>query len=484
MAGPRPLRSRRKDASSSAEPASATPPAVPSAKPKPLARQADAENAVLRNLLALEAAARKAQSERELASIMANETRQLSRAQQVFVVERKSRNSPFCVIAVSSIPVVDRNVPLVGWIERMIARLTKTDGIGAMREFMLPAYCDEADPEIRSYPFENFLWLPLWVKAGDRSHGLLLARQSPWTDADRRIAERLAETFGHALSQLRGTFKPIRSAVWSWRWMAALAATLVALGLMPVPITALAPVEVVAHRPEMVTMPVDAVIAEVLVSPNDTVVEGQVLVRLVDTVSRNKLRLAEREVAVAEARVERANSLAFSQSSGRHELGIARAELALRMAEYQYARDLLQQSSVVARGRGIAVFSSRKDLEGKPMRTGEVLMQIARPGQIALKIDLPVADSIVMRPGAPLRVFLDSDPLNAIQGEVTHVDYQARLTEANVASYRVAGRLKERAGEPPRLGTRGTAQVYGPVGSLALYFFRRPLSALRQWAGL
>lgn len=84
-----------------------------------------------------------------------------------------------------------------------------------------------------------------------------------------------------------------------------------------------------------------------------------------------------------------------------------------------------------------------------------------------------------------MKAFLNSDPLNPVAGEVSQVDYQARLSEANVAVYRVVARIDGRAdSEPHRLGTRGTAQLYGPPANLALFLFRRPLSALRQWAGL
>ena len=249
-------------------------------------------------------------------------------------------------------------------------------------------------------------------------------------------------------------------------------------------ITALAPIEIVARDPTIVSMPVDGIVQKVLVEPNSQVAPGARLVQLFDTVARNKLEVATREVAVAEARLEQASSLALSDPKGRHELGIAQAELALHRAERDYARDLLGHMSIAAETTGIVVFSDRKELEGKPLGTGDRLMQIARPGEVELRIDLAVADSIVLQPGARVRAFLDSDPLNAVIAEVVHVDYQARLSEAGVAAYRVIARIGDTERAPPRLGTRGTAQLEGPPGNLALLLFRRPLSALRQRFGL
>lgn len=386
--------------------------------------------------------------------------------------------------------MVDRQVPLIRWVEDMVTRLQRSDGIDKLQVFVLPAYADPTDASTTTYPFANMLWAPLPTRSGGIRDGLLLARETAWSEADRRIVERLTGAYGHALDLLRsrppsllrrdGGARPLLR-----RGAAVIAGLgLVALGFLPMPITALAPIEIVARDPAIVAMPVDGIVQKVLVEPNSLVAPGTRLVQLVDTVARNKLEIATREVAVAEARLEQASSLALSDAKGRHEMGIAQAELALHRAERDYTRDQLEHMSITAEASGIAVFSDRKELEGKPLGTGDRLMQIARPGEVELRIDLAVADSIVLQPGAKVRAFLDSDPLNALAGEVMHVDYQARLSEAGVAAYRVIAKLVDADRAPPRLGTRGTAQIEGPPGTLGLFLFRRPLSAIRQRLGL
>jgi Barrel-sandwich domain of CusB or HlyD membrane-fusion len=458
--------------------------AVPDPSHKP-AGPGDAqvgENALLLNLLKIESSARRAASETELAYLIANETLRLVRGRQMFLLSLHHVSGKFQVASVSSLAVVDRNAPLIQWIEQMVVALKGSEGVGKSCEFVLPAYCDPTDASTRTYPFTNFMWVPLWVRQGEPVLGLLLARDVPWIEADRRLAERLGETYGHAASQLRGdgASTPWRTRLASRRNLFGVIVGSCLLGMFPMSISALAPVEVVARNPEIVGMPVDAIVQEVLVRPNDPVKAGQRLVRLVDTSVRNQLKLAEREVTVARARVQQANSLAFSEAKGRHDLGIVQAELELKLAELEYARDLAEQYSIVSHNDGVAVFSDRKDLEGKPFRTGDRLMQIAAVGALELEIDLPVADSIVLQKGAALRIFLDSDPLNAIRGTVSHIDYRARLSKTNVAVYRIVGTFDEVPTSSPRLGTRGSVQVEGPSGTLALYLFRRPLSAIRQ----
>lgn len=468
-----------------------TPPPTPRQPLPPAAATTSAGDAPtgtghLAHLLKVESDARKATGVRELLHLAANETRTLTRARQVFVLHRDGRTgaTAWRIGCVSSLATVDREVPLIRWIERLAGRIATADGLDQTREVVLPAYCDDGDETAAAYPFVNMLWVPLWSRDGRTTDGLLLAREMAWLQSDRRIAERLAETFGHSLALARTKHRPVRSFVGRRRKVLLALPLIVLAGFLPVPITALAPLETVPRDAHVVAMPVDAIVQKVLVAPNDAVRAQQPLVRLVDTVARNKYEVAAREVTVAEARVERANSLSFSDPKGRHELGIARAELALRIAERNYARDMLQQLDIAAAVDGIAVFSDRKDLEGKPLSTGDRLMQIARPGQVEFRIDLAVADSIVLQPGAKVTAFLDSDPLNAVSATVERIDYQPRLTEANVAAYRMIAKLDETGREPPRFGTRGTAQVQGPQGNIWLLLFRRPLAALRQWAGV
>ena len=474
----------REGVASAAGPQVTTPTLSPSQAPRPVAAgEIATQSAVLSHLLKIESDIRRAGSVLELAHLLANEMRGLVRARQVFVIERQGRTK-FAVCTVSSLATVDRHAPLVHWIEDLTGRLARTDGVEKLQEFVLPAYCDAADTTASSYPFANMLWVPLWHRGSDVTDGILLARETAWLDSDHRIASRLAETSGHAMALLRARRRPFRRKIAKSLYVLVALPLMIALGFVPVPMTTLAPLEVAPRDPHIVSMPVDGIVQSVLVAPNEAVRAGQPLVRLNDTMTRNKLELATREVAVAEARVERNSSLSFSDPKGRHELGIARAELALRVAERKYARELLDQASIVAAADGVAVFSDRKDVEGKPLATGERIMQIARQGVVELKIELSVADSIALRPSARVKAFLDSDPLMPVDGIVSQVDYQARLSDANVAVYRVVAQIVETGREPPRLGTRGTAQLYGPSVSLALFLFRRPLSALRQWAGL
>lgn len=439
--------------------------------------------AAMAQLLRLEADIRAAPSEQALLHLIANETRSLVRARQVFVVSGRADRT-LRVAVVSSVASVDRTAPLIQWIERLVDRLSETTGRTQLIEFELPTYADATDGLTSVYPFAHMVYVPLTFRHHASSDGMLLAREVPWLDQDKTIALRLAQSYGHALELLRSA--PRRH----WRRLplhqsTALAALAVAItAAIPVPMTALAPLEVVARNPHVVAMPVDGIVQRVLVEPNATVTARQPLVQLVDTLARNKLELTEREVLVAAARLEKASSLSFSDARGRHDLGIARAELALRTAERNHARDMVERTSINASRNGIAVFSDRKDFEGKPLAVGERIMLIADPGSVEFRIDLAVADSVALMQGARVKAFIDSDPLNPMEAKVARIDFQARLSETGIATYRMIAAINLDGRASPQLGVRGTAQVYGPSAPLVLYLFRRPLSTLRQWAGL
>lgn len=131
---------------------------------------------------------------------------------------------------------------------------------------------------------------------------------------------------------------------------------------------------------------------------------------------------------------------------------------------------------------GVAVFADANDWLGRPVATGERILLLADPTQPALQINLPVADAIALEVGAPVKLYLTTHPLSAIDGHITETSYQTHITPDGLAAYRLRAALDGRPDEA-RLGLRGTAKVYGGWTLLSYYVLRRPLAALREWSG-
>ena len=83
-----------------------------------------------------------------------------------------------------------------------------------------------------------------------------------------------------------------------------------------------------------------------------------------------------------------------------------------------------------------------------------------------------------------MRLFLDASPLDARSAAITYASHEARRTPDNVMAYRITAELDPAVKNLPRIGARGTAQLFGEETTLFFFLFRRPISALRQYVGL
>lgn len=437
-------------------------------------------------LLDIEAESRKATTLGELDCVIANETRKLTKARQIFVF--RSRWSGLRLTAISGLPEVNLDAPLVQDMQSVLRYLVKRHDLNKVQDLSLNHPSAIGQGFLHNYPFPHLLWLPFLTRGSRLLGGMLLAREQSWQPSDKLIAERLAGTYQHSLALLLSEPRLRKTANMPALKMAGLAfgalALIAAAMAIPIPLSTLAPMEISAHKPFVVSAPIEGIIEDILVNPGEEVSAGLPIIRLSDTVLRNGLEVAQREVQVAKARLKKANQMAFSDEGGRQELRMAMADLELKKAELSFAEDMSEHAVIKAQRAGVALYADKQGLIGKPVDLGERIMQIADPGQIEISIDVPIDDALILKRGARVRVFLDSDPLNAREAKIDFSDYQAHLTATGGMAFTAVASFMEDDAPPPRLGVRGTAQIYGDQAPLGFYLFRRPLSALRQWIGL
>jgi len=450
---------------------------------KPLPQIVSAANAPPKGidlLLKVEADARRADTVSELAFLIANDTIRVLRCRQVLVLA--GGVDQMKVKAVTSIGSVDRNSPRIRWIEALVGGVKRDGGLQSPRDFALPAFAPPDNPEVESFPFRFLAWIPFCLRNGKVFGGMLLAREIPWAEPDLVIARRIGETYGHAWSALAGPRRLTRR-VRIKPLLCAAAIAAAALTFVPVPMTVLAPVEVAAIAPRIIAAPLDGVIDQVPVNPNQPVVKGDPLVKMSDIVLRNELAVAEQDADVAEAKLMQVTQGAVADPKLRSELAVARSELTVAVAKRDYAREMLGRTDIRAPESGVVIFSDKRDWIGRPVTTGERIMEVADPQRMQLRIDVPVGDAIATEPGANVRAFLDSDPLAPVTAKVVSASYEARMVEGDVLAYRIYASID---GKPQdlRLGIRGTAQISGDRVFLAYYLFRKPIAVLRQRIGL
>jgi multidrug resistance efflux pump len=473
---------------------------IPPQIPRPGAQAASPESATLAALLQFEAEVRRQPTEAELVYHVANESRRILPYDQMFVLRRARIGEGHHVIAASSIAVVDRNAPLISFIENSIFKLRSSraqsrdqvgDGVSTAldtngsaieqaQSFDASAYAQASDDALDDYPFHAWHWQPMRDATGDVFAGLLVARTEPLRDGEAFRLTRIAETVEHGWRVLAGgqPVKPIKKL--GKRERRGIAVALLGIAILPVRMTALAPVEVVAARPFVITAPFSGVVQRIEIPPNTPVRKGQLLVQFDDTKMRNELGIAAEKLAVARARVERSSTAAFGVAEEAREISITRAEFDLAQAEHAYAADMMTKSRIVAPRDGMAIYTDRREWEGRAVNTGEAIMQVADPRDVSLRIDLPAHEQMALETGAPVKIWLDSQPLWSLDARLDRASFQARMTPENILAFALTAKT---VAASPRIGSRGTARVYGRWVPFAYSMLKRPISSARQYLG-
>ncbi|MCG8325717.1 MAG: HlyD family efflux transporter periplasmic adaptor subunit [Thiotrichales bacterium] len=296
------------------------------------------------------------------------------------------------------------------------------------------------------------------------------------------ILSRLCDTYGHAIGALTGGQLRQSRFTPGMVTMVFLAILLLVM-LLPVRLSALAPVVVVAKDPVIVSAPINGVIKEIHANPNTYVKAGNKLLTFDDTNLRNKFEVAEKTLAVCIAEYRKASQSAFGDSESKARLALLKTRVELSQAEVDFAQELLDQVDITAPLDGLLLYTDKDDWVGRPVSIGERIMEIANPDNIELRINLAVDDAIILEDNAEAEIFLDVDPLNSMPATVTYKSYLAELTPDNLLAFRLTAGLNDPE-QRLRIGLQGTAKIYSKDVSLFFYLFRRPISSLRQMIGL
>ncbi len=431
----------------------------------------------------LEGQIRAAKTVEELRFLSVNETRRLVPYRQAFLLgAAQDGNRSYRVTNASSVAVVDRDAPMVAWLEQTVAALHESAVLGeqptVVTEDLVP---ERARDGWREFVRGQVFWCPLKHPDDTLLGAWWFEREFTWQENDVAIVHRLAGSYAYAWKALSKKERSWQRTIGKPTWWVLLIALLAGLCL-PVRMSAVAPVKVMAKDPAVVSAPMDGVIADVLVPPNYLVKPGTVLFRYEDTNLRNQFHVAEKQLAVAQAEQAQAVQAGFTDTQRKADVPLKEAEADLRRTELEYAKEMLEQVDVTASQAGAVLYSDKSDWIGRPVKVGERIMEIADPKQIELRIDLPVADAIVLTQGAEAVLFLNALPLESFPATVTRTSYHAEVLPGDILAYRITAQLAQ-PDPRVRIGWQGTAKLYGERGPLAYLLLRRPLMALRQWIG-
>ena len=440
-------------------------------------------------LLQLEHNCRNCESIKELYYQIVNETRNLVNYSQG-VLLTIDFSGKYKVVGISDIPVVDSTSPYVQWIENIIIDLNNNEKSKDI--FVVDTKTDLKQIDFKSmheFSPSNILFIPLKSIKENReiNYILLLFKEEGWLEKDILILKHLSSSLAYFLFAMRSTgiSQILRKISFKNKYLKISIFLLIILMFLPVKLSVLAPLEVEAKNPYVVTSPLNAVIEEVKVFPNDKIEKEQLLVKFDDVDFNNNYLVAKRTLDVANAQLHTVKQSSFFDATQKSQISQLESQVKLKEAELNFAQEQLGKTKIYAKEDGIAIINNPNDWKGKPVTTGERVFLIAKPQSIELKIMLPVSEAIFLEENALVKAFFDNDPTNSWSGKVKYISYKPELTEQNVLSYKITADfddIKEN-GYIPSIGLRGTAKIYSKKVTLFFYLFRKPITSVRQWIG-
>lgn len=433
-------------------------------------------------LLELIRRARAAEDIAELRFILVNDTHLLRAYRQAAL---------WCdgagVQTLSGVMDLERNAPYAQWLDRCCRQLPAVAARVTAE--------DLDDAEARAWGEwlpQHALWLPFSgdvAKHGPSRGGLLLASDEPWSDDDVALLTDWVATW-YSLQRAWGGGQRERN--WRLRWRAwrrglrrrwLIAAAIAAAVLsIPVPLTVLAPGELVPAAPIAVRAPQDGVVSQFHVRPNQRVRAGELLVSFDDVAVGSRHNVAQQALLTAEAELRQIEQQALNDARARAQLPGARGNVAERRAEVALLKTQKSRSQILASQDGYVLFDDPIEWIGRPVTTGERILRIASPEDKEIEAWVAVGDAIPLAEGARVQLHLSSSPLDPVVGRIRYVAYEAVKRPDGVYAYRA--RATPEGATTHRIGLKGTARLSGETVPLGFWLVRRPVATIREFLGL
>lgn len=438
--------------------------------------------------------ARTAQSRAELQFLLVNQSHALAPYRQAALwVNRR-------LAKLSGVVKIESNGPYAQWLSQIYSEIDRN-----RPKIPVPLTNRHFAADVRKdwaqWLPDHALWLPL--PAG----GLLLARETPFLEHEVALLAEWTDAWQHAYQHQRKSLplmqrqsndkdKPqgiaaqildrlFGSAGKKLLWTAAV---LTALGFVPVPLTVLAPAEIVPANPELIRAPLEGVIDRFYVQPNEPVKKGQLLFAFDERLIKSRLEVSIQSLGIAEAEYRQAAQLALSDNQAKLNLANLAGQIQERRVEVAYVRDQLTRAQVTASRDGIAILDDPSQWVGRPVAVGEQVMRVAAPNDKEIEAWVGISDLIPIDPGSPLQMYLNANPLKPITGAVRYLAYDPVARPDGALAYRLRAKLADSSEmhEPDavRIGARGTVKIEGPTVLAAYWVLRRPWSALQSHLGI
>jgi hypothetical protein len=253
--------------------------------------------------------------------------------------------------------------------------------------------------------------------------------------------------------------------------------------LFPVRLTVLVPGELVPANPAIIRVPIEGIVDQFYVTPNQAVVKGQPLFNLDLTTLLSRLQVAEQETQIATQEYRQSSLQGLTDSKSRGLLVPQEGKAAEKKMEADYVKELLNKAKIVAPRDGIVIFDDPSEWIGKPVQAGEKVMVVATSGDVEIEGWIPVGEAIELPKDSSVTLYLNAMPFSPVTGYLRYEGHEPIQRPDGGYAYRVRASLGP-DDRGPRVGLKGTAKVHGQFVPLSYWVLRRPLATLRQFLGI
>jgi biotin carboxyl carrier protein len=253
----------------------------------------------------------------------------------------------------------------------------------------------------------------------------------------------------------------------------------VALCVVPVDFSVVAPARVEGAVQRVVAAPMDGFISKTSVRPGDSVKAGDVLVEMAD----QDLLLEQRKWEAALTQNDNAVAAALARAD-RAQFVIAQGKASEAAAQLELVQQHLARTKLVAPIDGVVIKGDLSQTLGAPVQKGDALLTVAPAKHYRLVVEVDERDVAHIRPGQTGQLALASQPAEPLRMVVERVTPVSVVRDGHNV-FEVQARL-EATGVELRPGLQGVTRIHAGEASWAWIWGHRALNWLRlalwSWA--
>ncbi|NDV24539.1 efflux RND transporter periplasmic adaptor subunit [Desulfovibrio sp. JC022] len=333
----------------------------------------------------------------------------------------------------------------------------------------------------------SVLWMP--IRAWGKTVGgiwLECWNGKTWSEQEMKLLSPLTMGYGGAWERLhpqRPFFEKFKALGKKKRSMTFCLFFIVLLMFLRLPLRVVAPCEVVAKEPLVVTAPLNGVVNELKVRPGDQVEVGQLLFVYDRRMVEKELNVAREQVQIIESSLDRARMQAFADPRARSEIKIFEHRLKQENSRLDLARYNVSRLEVRSEKEGIAEISDPERWRGRPVSIGERVLSVVDPDNTQIRIHIPEDDNMPFDFKRPAKIMLNVFPEKTIPALLDYVGNEIFSNADTPAGVQAEAEWVQKE-SGVKIGLKGTAILYGDKVSLGYWLFRKPWAAFNRFLGL